>query len=176
MVKIINVPADGISPIYNTFFKDFNINNSEPGTVVLLDKGELLSSVIELIDVNVENLGITIHRETFSPRANPEEYKIDINNVKFDRFSKLKMLCFQWSYIGMNNETLNNCKNIEYLYLATPFDYPFDENNCSSLYTMTKLRKIVVSGWGLPRVGDGFIKYVNEKQNCDKEFQYSYYF
>ncbi len=174
MVKILNLPADGIYSIYNSLFKNYNINENEPYTVILLDKDEMLSSVIEQIDINVKNLGITIHAETFSQYPNPDKDQIDINNVKFDRFLNLKTLMFQWAFIGMNNETLNNCKNIEFLHLASPFDYPFDKNNGSSLYTMTNLKKIFLCGWGIPKIGEGFINFVNEKKKYDKEFEYSY--
>ncbi len=147
-----------------------------PGTIIYLDKGEKVSSVIDMVDQNVEKLGIRYYqmgdytKRTVDLLNDP----IDLTDVKFERFPNLKVLDIQWTSIGINNDTLNNCKNLESLNLATPLDYPFDENNCSSLYTLTNLKRLDISGWGQPKVGEGFYKFAKEGYR-DKKFEYNYF-
>ncbi len=154
----------------------FRYKDYYPGTIIYLDKGEKVSSVIDMIDLNVEKLGIRYYQmgDYRTRTVNLLDDPIDLTNVKFERFPNLKVLDIQWTSIGINNDTLNNCKNLESLNLATPLDYPFDENNCSSLYTLTNLKRLDISGWGGPKVGEGFYKFAKEGHD-NKKFEYNYF-
>lgn len=147
-----------------------------PGTIILLEKGEKLSSIIDKIDTNIEKLGLTYYRscDFRKPRnVSIENDPIDLTDVKFENFPNLKVCDIQWSSIGINNDTFNNCKNLEILNLSTPLDYPFDKDNCSSLYTLTNLKILNISGYGAPMVGEGFYNFATTGY-ANKEFEYNF--
>ena len=158
---------------YFTFFGRYQ--DYYPGTIILLEKGEKVSSLIDKIDTNVEKLGITYYRERIKKHdVNLEDEPIDLTNIKFEIFPNLKVIHIQWTSIGINNDTFNNCKNLEILNLSTPLDYPFNKDNCSSLYTLTNLKILNIGGFGAPKVGEGFYKFA--KEGCaNKEFEYNFF-
>lgn len=144
----------------------------DPGTIIFLEHNEKLSSVIDKIDIDVKKLGITFYSKNMNPAIQP----IDLSDVEFSKFKKLRELVIRWSSIGINNKTFDNCNQIEYLYLGTLMDYPFDKNNCSSLYTMTNLKSLYINGYGTTKLNDGFNEFIDYYKNLKKnDFEYKFY-
>lgn len=144
----------------NDYFEDKN------GVVLVLDYGDTVFSAIDDIDKDIDIIGIV---------CKDLKDVINLHNVKFEIFPNLKICNIFGKSIGIDNNTFNNCSNIEILNLSTPIDYPFDKDNSSSLYTLTNLKRLDISGFGAPLVKEGLEIFIEECINKNKNFKYNFY-
>lgn len=143
-----------------------------PGVIVYLENDdEKVADVLDQVDVNVERLGIGYWDSRI---VHLEKVQMDLTGVAFGRFPKLKTLALRWAITGINNQTFDGCTELESMYMGSPMDSPFSTaEESTSLYGMTKLKTLAISGYGWPKMGAAFHSFVENKQNMDKDFSFS---